>query len=137
MTNEIVISGYSDDVVSVEGPRPLSDEFGAFDRVTFLELSTGDVFRVEYTQGGVWCVDHHVVTGACAVSIEKVPEDADDPDPYTDKATVTGPIDWIEAWQSWPADPVDVREKLEERMDGIGDSDVARMWAVLRPKGAL
>lgn len=125
----IEISGHSDDIVSVAGD--LSDEYGSFGHATYLELSTGDVFCVKYD--GVWRIAHLVVSGACDVTLTPHPAAEETDAGYTDRAKVSGPIFWVEAWPSWPARPRDVRDKVEGRLDGVYDDALfAAVWKAIQ-----
>lgn len=119
----IKLYGASDDLVEVEAaskpPVPGCDEYGVGnDDASFVRLSTGDVFRIEYTDRGVWKIGQHVVTGKVAVKLDLAPE-GDDPDPYTDKATVTGDIEWVDVWGSWPPTDDDVMGKVNDRLNDV------------------
>ncbi len=119
MEQEITIYGLSDDLVEVEGE--IGDEWGGGDDPSFVVLSTGDRFSVTYGDRGVWVVEHVEISGECKVSIERAPE-GEDPDPYTDKVTVTGPFTWVDCWRTWPPEDEQVRERLEGRLDDlVGD----------------
>lgn len=125
----IKIYGASDDLIEVDGPRPFNDEWGAGGNegcaVGYVELSTGDVFRVAYAEGerGTWAVTHHVRSGRLnAVVITPAP-DGEDPDPYTDIAEVTGGIEWVDCWPTWPPHEETMRERVVDRMDDLrGDA---------------
>lgn len=100
--NTIKIYGASDDNVEVEGDVFGCDEYSAWDAPLWVELSTGDVFKVEYTKDGVWTVDHIRKTTKVKVVIEPYGE-GEDPEPYTQTAVVTGKkIEWVETWEAWP-----------------------------------
>lgn len=120
--NTVKISGHSDDLIEVEGNVPGCNEYGFYaDKPGYIEFSTGDVFSAQYTDRGTWRVEHHVNTGVLDVGIERCPE-GDEPDPYTDVATIAGPISSVDFWKSWPPSIDNVREKVErvtEDMDAI------------------
>jgi hypothetical protein len=118
----IKIYGASDDLIEVEGDVPGCDEFNHYSGPGFVELSTGDVFKVEYTHGGVWTVDHLKATKAVQVSKEPHGE-GDDPEPYTDTAIAMGPVKWVEFWKQWPPTGADRREKVERFFEHGGLRD--------------
>jgi hypothetical protein len=91
---------------------------------------TGDRFAVHYGDRGVWEVTHENDTGKLSVQIEKAPSD-DDPDPYTDTATVRGDIQRVECWGSWPPKIREVRDRVADRIDVMSDDEARRVWAVL------
>lgn len=137
---KLKIYGASDDLVEVEGGVPGCDEYGAYDAPLYVELSTGDVFKVEYAERGVWLVTHQVESGKVAAA--KTPHgEGDDPEPHTEAVEVVGPVEWAEAWEVWPPAPADVREKLGEiladepddfdRGRFLDDADVVAMWQIV------
>lgn len=140
----IVISGASDDLVEVVGEVPGCNEYSAYDNPLFVELSTGDVFRVEYTELGVWEVRQCVYGGLKAIggTVQTTPHaSGDDPDPYTDIVAVMGNIEWVEVWESYPPTVGEKRHKIGHELaddeDGfdrdrlLSDDDVAAVWAIL------
>ena len=117
----VKISGASDDLVDVEGDVPGCDEYGSYDTPLFVELSTGDVFRVEYTAAGVWKVTHHQVNPTTNVHVEPHGE-GEDPEPYTDTVTVVATdkqLRWVEVWQNWPKSDDEVAEKVAAVFDAL------------------
>ena len=114
MNKTIEISGYSDDLVCVRGGG-LDDEWGAFDSSRVVVLSTGDRFTVGYDRLGTWGVEHVHESGLVRVEIERCDRsnEDEDPDPYTDTATVTGPIEWVDCWEHWPPRRSDLLERVE------------------------
>ena len=125
MTAGIKIYGASDDLVEVEGDVPGCDEFGHYgDEPGFVELSTGDIFSVVYGAGkrAVWQIKHAHKSGKLKVTIQKAPK-GDEPDPYTDTAVISGPIEWVEFWENWPPNYEDIREKVMSRLEKIDHSD--------------
>lgn len=119
----VVIYGHSDDCVEVEGSVPGCDEYGAYladDRHVVL-LPSCDVIRIRYGVGDrpVWSIDHEVRSGLLHVDVMRAP-DGDDPDPYTDRATVRGNIERVEVWKNWPPADSEIRDLLDQRLqDGI------------------
>lgn len=119
----IRIYGASDDLVEVEGA--LGDEWGGGSDPAYVVLSTGDVFTVAYGMRGVWQIEHVANSGLCAVTMRRA-ANGDDPDPYTDEATVSGPFTWVDCWSAWPAEDDQVRTRLEDRLDQLtGDALMA------------
>ncbi len=138
----IKIYGSSDDLVEVEGSVPGCNEFGTYNRPLYVELSTGDVFKVEYTGVGVWEVTHHVNAGVGGVTWSKINHGAgDDPEPYTDTVTASGAIEWVEAWESYPPTPEEMKTKMaymlgecDESIDSEGilnNDEVRAVWAII------
>lgn len=132
-TRTIVIYGASDDLIEIEGGG-LDDEHGG-DKGTVVLLPAGDRFDVRYGEGGraVWTVEHAHASGALVVAIEKAPAD-DDPDPYTDRATVTGEIERVQFWKSWPPTMREIRGRVESAMDDmrrVPDDVMRRVWEAL------
>ena len=116
----ITITGSSDDLIYVEGKVPGCDEYGEDEG--FIELSTGDVFKVDYTRGGVWQIRHHVRAKGSAVKVTTVPhapvsDTIDDPEPYTDTVTVTGDFAWVRFCPAWPMAAADKREAIKAAQD--------------------
>ena len=137
----IKIYGASDDLVEVEGNVPGCDEFN--DTPLYIELSLGDVFKVEYTKGGVWTVEHVKRGGLKAAKGKIIKEphgDGDDPEPYTETVTITAPVEWVEAWKDYPPTVEEMRWKLERFLSGndgfdedrfLSDDDVRAIWAIV------
>jgi hypothetical protein len=127
----IRIYGASDDLVEIEG-GDLTDEFGCYDTggVVVL-LPSGDRFDVRYGDRGVWEIEHAHATGALTVSIEKAPP-GDEPDPYTDRATVTGDIARVQFWKAWPPTAREIRGRVERAWgEDINDEVMLRVWEAL------
>lgn len=120
--NTIKIYGASDDLIEVEGDVPGCDEYGS--EAGVVELSTGDAFRIRYTDDGVWTVD--LIHGDCrSIRIEKVPHgDGDDPEPYTDTVTITGEIEWVRFCPQWPMDAAAKRFVARDWLDRFELSDL-------------
>lgn len=128
----IKIYGASDDLIEVEGGANGCDEFNGEDGIIVIE-PTGDRFRVKYgaDNRAVWDVTHEHVSGLLQVSIEEAPE-GDDPDPYTDTATVTGDIQSVRFWESWPPRISEIRERVERAMENrLSDDVIKRVWEAL------
>ncbi len=143
----VKIYGASDDLVEVEGGCAGCNEYNAIDTVLFIEFSTGDVWEVEYTSDGVWEVNSHAKgvlqnppKGTKGVSITKEPHgEGDDPEPHTETLTVTGPFQWVEAWEVYPPDRDEYLRKIEEAIndgerllaDDLSDDDVRAVWLIV------
>lgn len=137
--SQVKIYGHSDDLVLVRGNVPGCDEFNIIDRPLFIELGCGDVFRVEYTDCGVWKIDHHKM--GLATSVEKTPySEGDDPEPYTDTVVITGNIAWVEAWESYPPTTEEMDEKMgrllvrDDTLDRAGilsAEEVRAIWKIV------
>lgn len=155
----VKIYGASDDLVEVEGDVPGCNEFYSIGAPLFIEICCGaggyiDVFKVEYTRKGVWLVTHTEKGGLRATggTVQKSPHGkGDDPEPCTDTVTITGRIEWVEAWESYPPTPGEMRKKIGlalcEEADALRgnvlltDADVEAVWAIVakalhRPKAA-
>ena len=118
----VKIYGASDDLIEVEGTTPGCDEYApGKDDTGWVEFDSGDVFKVSYGTRGVWTIEHHVKPSGSRlkVEIEKAPE-GEDPEPYTDTATVSGPIAWVDCWGTWPPSSDEVLGRIERKIeDGI------------------
>lgn len=126
----VKIYGASDDLVEVEGDVNGCNEYGSFDKATYIHLSTGDVFKAEYTDEGVWKVDRFR-NGKKKLSIAKEPHaDGDDPDPYTDTVTITGDIKWVDVWSNWPPSQKDIEEKVRKFFEDQDDLSELQAKAV-------
>ncbi|MFO0806054.1 MAG: hypothetical protein U0791_23360 [Gemmataceae bacterium] len=120
-TETVTITGYSDDLIEVRGNVRGCDEYSGWNGPGFVEFDSGDVFRIEYTKGGMWKIKHHVQAEGSKLRVEiaECPE-GDDPEPYTDTATVKGPISWVDFWDTWPPSLDEVKGKVTTRLeDGI------------------
>ena len=75
---------------------------------------------------------HEHISGQLQVSIVEAPE-GDDPDPYTDTATVTGDIQVVSFWKSWPPSINEIRDRVERHMEDrrLSDEVVKRVWEAL------
>lgn len=146
-SESIQISGASDDLVEVarvSGRVAGCNEYPGGNDPVYVELGTGDVFRVAYTDRGVWTVDLYIdrTPSSAAMKYTKVPHgDGDDPDPYTDTVTVTAKeIGWVEVWEAYPPTAAEKRKKLARFLtDGdpdidsgrlLTDDEIDRMWAI-------
>ncbi len=136
----IKIYGASDDLVEVEGQVPGCNEYGSYSHPLYIELSTGDVFKVEYTDAGVWEVRPEELTGKLTQRFEPH-GDGGDPEPYTDTVTVSGPIEWVEAWENYPPTVDDMKTKMGKLLsagddtidydDILSDDEVRAVWAIV------
>lgn len=88
----IEISGYSDDLIEIDGD--ISEEFNAYgdDEGPLLAFSDGTVLRITYGDAGIWRIVP-VKTGSGELFITQAPED--DGDNYSDKAVLTGDVKWV------------------------------------------
>lgn len=91
----ITLYGYSDDLIELDGdvienftPRGEDDPEQPGDLVAF---SNGVVLRIKYRDAGCWRID--LVAGQGLVEIVPCPED--DEKNYSDRATITGSVDWV------------------------------------------
>lgn len=84
------IYGASDDLIEIRGD--IEEEFGCYDdEGGVLAFSNGVLLSARYDDDGVWRFDP--IRGAGHVSIAKgVPDDDDN---YTDRVTITDPIEWV------------------------------------------
>lgn len=119
----ITLRGYSDDIIYV-GPEGTShsDEVYAYgDDGLFVELSTGQVFHVVYSRGGIWRVKHvaGAVEGVDLVPCASTDEEVEDgSDAYSDVATIACPdgTKWC-SWRSWPPRRSDAEGYLRDHAD--------------------
>lgn len=123
------LQGYSDDIVYI-GPQgtPHSDEVYAYsDDGRFVELSTGQVFHVVYSDEGVWRVTQ-VAGETDGVSYQPA-EAAEDDDVYSDVATITCPdgTTWC-AWETWPPRRHEaedfLRDNVERYFEKLSDEEI-------------
>lgn len=90
---KIQITGYSDDLIEIEGT--IEEELVALhdgaegDLLTF---SDGTVLRINYSKGGIWRITL-VAQGSAVMTKDENPEDDDDR--YSDVVTLEGDIKWI------------------------------------------
>ena len=138
----VTIYGSSDDLVEVEGDVPGCDEYGTIGDPLFVELSNGAAFRVEYTDRGVWTVGQVAVGGSAADGTRATKEpygEGDDPEPYTETVRVTGPVEWVEVWKTYPPTIREIDEKVgdyfqtafEDGRHGFTEQDVWDLWAIV------
>ena len=83
------IYGASDDLIEFEGD--VDEEAYAKEDGNVIALSNGAVFRIKYSDEGVWRITPVFVTGTS--TIEYGEEDSDNN--YSDVVTVHEPIKWI------------------------------------------
>lgn len=136
----VTISGYSDDIIDVEGTVSGCDEYNTdvYGLPGYVELSTGDVFSVQFSDAtGKWRVEHHVSTGVLRVDIERVElpatddeDDVDDGD-FTDVATVKGPITRVNFWNSWPPTMSEVRDAVEQKIEDMSAVECKKVFEAL------
>jgi hypothetical protein len=134
----VKLYGASDDNVEVEGNVPGCDEYGSYDNPKWIEFSTGDVFKVEYTDAGVWKVEHITQSGK-VVTVKRPHGEGEDPEPYTETMTVVGPIQWVEAWDSWPIELDEITSKIKNDFDCtshnlpdfFNDDDLRSLWNLI------
>lgn len=91
---KIQISGYSDDLIEIEGD--IQDELTATtdsdDQGDLLAFSDGTVLRVIYNDNGIWRITP-VCKGTATLTKDENPEDDDDR--YSDIVTLEGDITWL------------------------------------------
>lgn len=136
----IKIYGASDDLVEVVGDVPGCDEYGFYDKPAFVELSTGDVFKVEYTERGVWTVEHHQAgrPGEAVLTVFTPVANVPDPDPHTEVMQAVGMIEWVEVWASWPVEDEEMERKVYEAIDHqstrhqtLNKDDMRKIWDIV------
>lgn len=131
----VTIYGASDDLVEVRGKVPGCDEHALYDSPGYVEMSTGDVFKVEYTDAGCWEVNQFTGPANSPIKVDKVPHPpGDDPEPYTDKVTITGPIVWVQFWDDWPVTDAMKVSALAQEYETTTAAEDALMWEVLMKK---
>lgn len=88
-----VIYGSSDDLIEVEGDQ-FYDEFNTYDE-TAIQLSTGHVFFIRYTDEGFWKItptfDRPMTDEFSWTIAEATDIDGD----YSDVLTIEADIDWL------------------------------------------
>lgn len=99
-TPQIVVTGYSDDLIEVEGVLreefPYQDTDG--DEGDLVAFSDGTVLRIRYTNegaDGIWRITP-VALGTAALDLDQCP--ATDPDRYSDRMALTFPADDPPRW---------------------------------------
>lgn len=122
MKQTVTIYGASDDLVEVCGDVPGCDEYGSFDSDKYVEFSTGDVVHVAYD--GTWTTTHHVVSGKLKVNIHQCDHSDDNDGDYTDQMELTGNIKWVRAWDRWPYESDDIRDKVEQTLSNLEMRDL-------------
>ncbi len=91
MMTHITITGYSDDLIEVDGD--INEEFACYidkDKKFFVAVSDGSLFRVRYDDDGLWRFDRLI-----AGSAEYSKTDGDVQQDTNDKVTLTGNIQWV------------------------------------------
>ena len=97
MTDTLIISGHSDDLIEVEGA--IREEYSALDDEgggLVVGASDGTAVRIRYADNGVWRITPVATGPQSTLSIVQAPEDDDDN--YSDVATITcpdGAIRWV------------------------------------------
>lgn len=129
----IKIYGSSDDCICISGD--MQDEgYVNGDGVGFVELNTGDVFRVEYTSEGVWRISR-IQEGNPPVDCNLIAcnydEDNEEQSGYTDEMFMVGQITDIDFWAYWPPDYETLRDKIET-MDNIRDCNEEQLWKIYK-----
>jgi hypothetical protein len=130
-----VISGASDDIVQVDGPK--GDEFNAYDGPGFLAFyPSGDVFRVEYDKRGVWRVSRVAEGQGLTVTtdaMDPAQDGEDDAGRYTDRVTVVGDVERVDYWSSWPPSGDEIQEAITAAIEngGVSDEQARRAWHAL------
>lgn len=130
--SKITIYGASDDLIEVDGKVAGCDEFNG-DRGVVVCEPTGDRFLVRYggNERAVWDIDHEHASGRLTVAIAKAPP-GDDPEPYTDTATVSGDIQRVCFWETWPPTAEETRTRVERAIEaGLSDEEIAKVWEAL------
>lgn len=138
----VEITGASDDTILVKGDVPGCTSLDVCDtNEGYVELSTGEVFFVEYTDAGLWKIKL-VRSGEAGRANSLRLEPASDPtsDNYSDCATITGPVKWVELWEHFPPRPEDYRAKVaailcgdESALDpncNFTSDELARLYAI-------
>ena len=83
----VKIYGASDDLIEVEGPTAVSDEFSGGDKPRFVGFSEGTVLRVVYAEDGCWRISR-VAEGTAQYT--HTPAVGMDDEQYSDEVTLTG-----------------------------------------------
>lgn len=88
---KIVITGYSDDLIEIDGD--INEEFACYiqeDETFFVAVSDGSLFRVRYDEDGLWRFDKLI-----AGTAEYVKTEGDVQQDTNDKVTLVGDIQWV------------------------------------------
>lgn len=123
----IKIYGSSDDLIEVDGD--ISGEGEAGKGHGFVELSTGDVFRLAFD--GCWNVAHHVDSAKCTI-VESVVKTEEDAGGYTGHMVVDGPIEWVDFWEDWPPTRESIISRLEMCLDALSEETLRLAYADVR-----
>lgn len=114
----IKIYGHSDDCIEITGD--ISDEgYVGNNNIGYVELSTGDVFKVHYTKEGVWRiskVDNEINNVNYNLIVCHYDEENEEESGYTDQMYIVGKIEWIKFWKNWPV-------SRDEYIERIVDTD--------------
>lgn len=89
---KIEIYGASDDLIELDGD--ISEEFNPpydEDAGSLLAFSDGTVLKIVYGDEGIWRISP-IHTGTAAYELTQGTDMDED---YTDRATLTGEIDWV------------------------------------------
>lgn len=87
MTETVKVYGASDDLIEVEGPPAVSDEFSGGDKQKFVGFSDGTVLSIVYADDGCWRLSR-VAEGTADYA--HTPAVGQDDDEYSDVVTLTG-----------------------------------------------
>ena len=91
------IYGASDDLIEVDGD--ITEEFNAIEQHPYyLGFSTGVVLCIEYGTDGIWHI--RPKAGKDKVHIEFETSDGEG-DSYSDRATITEPVEWVVCGHEW------------------------------------
>jgi hypothetical protein len=93
-TVQFTMSGYSDDNICLDGD--IHDEVGGYgDDPKKFVCSDGTKGDIVYGKGGVWRINIIPVPGTVVTMVKGISEEEDPDSDYSDKATITGRIEWI------------------------------------------
>ena len=90
----LLVSGYSDDLVELEGAIRAEFDIGTKDGLRYVAVSDGTIMSIHYDTDGVWRIAPVDGPISSYLNIEQAP--ANDEDNYSDRAVLTTiePIRW-------------------------------------------
>ena len=114
----VTIQGSSDDVVDVSWGDVEEGGFEFYGTDLYVELSTGHVFYVKYTNRGIWRISQVAgpVVGVTTRICNPAPDmDEDEDGNYSDVASVeVSEPPTAMSWASWPPSKSELIEAVEE-----------------------
>ena len=125
----VKVYGASDDLIEIEGA--IQDEFGSYNRASFLHFDDGTILKVEYSpdDSGIWRIER-IKNGTAKYSHERC--DSEDADPYSDVATLKGKIGSVALWPSAAPTGDDLDDMLSDlEWRDYPPAVLLKVWQVL------